>query len=172
MKNHISGNLEPLGCCFGGDNLGTKEPLPVGCPSSLDFFSFVSSASFPRFLHLLTSYTPLLPLTQLSPDKKKKERRKKEEGEEENRFTIQATMSFPYKCALLVGATSGIGAGLADKLVSEGIKVIAVGRRQDRLDAFVEKHGAEKAAAVRFDITDKEAMDAFVDGYVPSRLPT
>ncbi|KAK6215490.1 short-chain dehydrogenase reductase family protein [Colletotrichum tabaci] len=72
-------------------------------------------------------------------------------------------MSFPYKSVLLVGATSGIGAGMADKLVGVGAKVIAVGRRQDRLDSFVEKHGdPSKAAAIRFDVTDTEGMDAFV----------
>lgn len=71
-------------------------------------------------------------------------------------------MGFPYKTVLLVGATSGIGAGLADKFVQEGSKVIAVGRRQDRLDAFVQKHGADKASAIKFDITDRAGLDAFV----------
>lgn len=71
-------------------------------------------------------------------------------------------MSFPYKRCLLVGATSGIGAAMADKLVQEGVKIIAAGRRQDRLDAFVQKHGSEKASGVKFDITDKANMDGFV----------
>ncbi|KAH8898976.1 NAD(P)-binding protein [Thozetella sp. PMI_491] len=75
-------------------------------------------------------------------------------------------MPFQYKCVLLVGATSGIGAAMADKLVLEGSKVIAVGRRQDRLDAFVAKHGPEKAGAVRYDITDSAGLDAFVAGVV------
>ncbi|KAK9422933.1 putative Oxidoreductase DltE [Seiridium unicorne] len=71
-------------------------------------------------------------------------------------------MPFTYKTALIVGATSGIGAGLADKFISEGSKVIAVGRRQDRLDAFVAKHGSSKAAAIKFDVTDSNGIDAFV----------
>ncbi|KZL80411.1 short-chain dehydrogenase reductase family protein [Colletotrichum incanum] len=71
-------------------------------------------------------------------------------------------MPFTYKTVLLVGATSGIGAGMADKLVSVGSKVIAVGRRQERLDNFVQKHGDSKAAAIRFDVTDNEGMDSFV----------
>ncbi|KAF1973904.1 NAD(P)-binding protein [Bimuria novae-zelandiae CBS 107.79] len=45
-------------------------------------------------------------------------------------------MSFPFKHILIVGATSGIGRAMADKLIAEGIHVTAVGRRQDRLDAF------------------------------------
>lgn len=72
-------------------------------------------------------------------------------------------MPFTYKTVLVVGATSGIGAGLADKFISEGSKVIAVGRRQDRLDAFVAKHGSSKAAAIKFDVTDSNGVDAFVN---------
>ncbi|KAK1468389.1 hypothetical protein CMEL01_00156 [Colletotrichum melonis] len=71
-------------------------------------------------------------------------------------------MSFPYKQVLLVGATSGIGAAMADKLVGNGVKVVAVGRRQERLDAFVKKHGSSKAASVRFDITNRAGLDDFV----------
>lgn len=72
-------------------------------------------------------------------------------------------MAFPYRRILLVGATSGIGAAMADKLISEGAQVIAVGRRQDRLDAFVQKHGPEKADSIRFDITEREGLDNFVE---------
>ncbi|KAH9893805.1 hypothetical protein F4778DRAFT_748555 [Xylariomycetidae sp. FL2044] len=72
-------------------------------------------------------------------------------------------MTFTYKTVLLVGATSGIGAGMANKLISEGSMVIACGRRQDRLDNFVREHGSTNAAAVRFDVTDTKGMDAFVE---------
>lgn len=72
-------------------------------------------------------------------------------------------MSSPYKHVLIIGATSGIGAALADKFVLEGAKVIAVGRRQDRLDAFVQKHGADKASAVKYDVTDRAGLDSFID---------
>ncbi|KAL8727237.1 MAG: hypothetical protein Q9181_005784 [Wetmoreana brouardii] len=80
-----------------------------------------------------------------------------------NKATSTATkMPFKYKTVLMIGATSGIGAAMADRLIQEGCKVIAVGRRQDRLDAFVHAHGPAKAAAVRFDISDHENMDGFV----------
>ena len=62
----------------------------------------------------------------------------------------------------MVGATAGIGAAMADRFVREGVKVIAVGRRQDRLDAFVEKHGEDKACAIKFDIGKRERIDEFV----------
>lgn len=71
-------------------------------------------------------------------------------------------MSFPYQKVLLIGATAGIGAAMADKFVAEDTKVVAVGRRQDRLDAFVAKHGADKASGVQFDITDSQGLDVFV----------
>ncbi|OQU98473.1 hypothetical protein CLAIMM_04258 [Cladophialophora immunda] len=51
---------------------------------------------------------------------------------------------------------------MADHLIKQGTKVIAVGRRQQRLDAFVEKHGKDKAGAIRFDILEREKMDEFV----------
>ncbi|KAJ9606864.1 hypothetical protein H2200_008874 [Cladophialophora chaetospira] len=72
-------------------------------------------------------------------------------------------MVFDYKRVLLVGATAGIGAALADRLIKEGAKVIAVGRRQERLDAFVEKHGKEKANAIKFDISERDNIDQFVE---------
>ena len=71
-------------------------------------------------------------------------------------------MPFQYKTVLLVGATAGIGAAMADRLVEEGSKVIAVGRRQDRLDAFVNKHGKDKASSAVFDISDRSSIDKFV----------
>jgi len=71
-------------------------------------------------------------------------------------------MSFPYRHILMIGATSGIGSAMANRFVREGSKVIAVGRRQDKLDDFVRRHGQDKASAVRFDITDSKNMDSFV----------
>ena len=81
-------------------------------------------------------------------------------------------MPFQYKNTLVIGATSGIGAAMADRLIQEGSKVIAVGRRQDRLDDFVDKHGSEKASAVKFDITNRQNMDGFVKELVnPDPVP-
>mgnify|MGYP002718990979 CR=1 FL=1 len=86
-------------------------------------------------------------------------------------FTICCCiMSFPYKKVLLIGATSGtslcqspkrevtgadtatgIGRDLATSFIQHGRFVIAVGRRQENLDAFVQEHGADKAAAFQLD---------------------
>ena len=62
----------------------------------------------------------------------------------------------------MIGATSGIGAAMANRLVQEGSKVIAVGRRQDRLDEFVAKNGKDKTSAVKFDLSDRQNMNQFV----------
>ena len=74
-------------------------------------------------------------------------------------------MPFPYKRVLVIGATSGIGEALATKLIEEGSSVIVVGRRKDRLEEFVHKHGNDKAAAVPFDITDMDKIPSFVAKY-------
>jgi len=71
-------------------------------------------------------------------------------------------MNFPYKHVLLIGATSGIGRNMADRLVDAGIQVTAVGRRQERLDEWVQKHGADRARGVVFDISRLDAIPQFM----------
>jgi NADP-dependent 3-hydroxy acid dehydrogenase YdfG len=77
-------------------------------------------------------------------------------------------MPFQYRKVLLIGATSGIGEALADRFVAEGSHVIAVGRRQERLDEFVEKHGKDKASGITFDIADLGKIRDFANAFVPS----
>lgn len=72
-------------------------------------------------------------------------------------------MSFPYKNVLIIGSTSGIGLALAERMIENGVFVIGVGRRRDRLDDFVAKHGSEKAAASRFDITNLAGIKSWVE---------
>jgi NADP-dependent 3-hydroxy acid dehydrogenase YdfG len=74
-------------------------------------------------------------------------------------------MTLPYKHYLAVGATSGIGLALATKLVEAGAKVTVVGRRQERLDEFVQTHGDKKADGVAFDITRLDEIPKFVERY-------
>lgn len=75
-------------------------------------------------------------------------------------------MSFPYKHVLLIGATSGIGLAMAERLVQE-CKVTVVGRRKDRLDEFVAKHG-DKAKSISFDIGDTEKASQFAADVIES----
>lgn len=72
--------------------------------------------------------------------------------------------SFPYKNVVIIGATSGIGLALAERMIENGVFVIGVGRRKDRLDEFVSKHGADKCAASQFDITHLESIKSWVEG--------
>lgn len=71
-------------------------------------------------------------------------------------------MSYPYKNILIIGATSGIGYALAEKLAEDGKQVIVVGRRQEKLDELVNKYGKEKVSSIRFDITNLEGIPGFV----------
>lgn len=71
-------------------------------------------------------------------------------------------MPFPYKQVVMVGATAGIGKAMADRLVGEGVKVIAVGRRQNRLDEFMKQHGEEKVGSLAFDISKIDEIPEFV----------
>ena len=71
-------------------------------------------------------------------------------------------MSFPYKNVLLIGATAGIGMAMAERMIEDGIFVIGVGRRKERLDALVAKHGPEKVAASQFDITEFDKIEGWV----------
>lgn len=70
-------------------------------------------------------------------------------------------MPFPYKTVLITGATSGIGRALADRMVENGIFVIAVGRRHTRLSELVSKHGPDKVAAEAHDVADLDSLPAW-----------
>lgn len=67
------------------------------------------------------------------------------------------------KTILVTGATSGFGAATVDRFASNGWRVIATGRRADRLQALVERHGADVVHAAAFDIRDADAIRAALD---------
>lgn len=73
-------------------------------------------------------------------------------------------MPVPYKKVLVLGATSGVGEALAARLVQDGAKVIVVGRRQEKLDSFVQEHGKDKASAQTFDVSQLDKIPEFVAG--------
>lgn len=77
-------------------------------------------------------------------------------------------MPFNYSKVLLIGATSGIGEALAEKLVENGVFVIITGRRQDKLDQFVSRHGKDKVEAVQWDITQLEKIPTHVQKIMKS----
>ncbi|KAM0544976.1 hypothetical protein ACHAPJ_011556 [Fusarium lateritium] len=73
-----------------------------------------------------------------------------------------------YKKTLVLGASSGIGEAFAAKLIATGTKVIVVGRRRERLDAFVKKHGGDKARAIVFDVTNLTGIKDFAESITQS----
>lgn len=65
--------------------------------------------------------------------------------------------------ALITGGTSGIGEAAARAFVAAGWRVIATGRRKERLDALVAELGADKVHPAVFDVRDEAARDAALD---------
>ena len=70
-------------------------------------------------------------------------------------------MSFLFKCIIIVGAMSGIGLAFAELFVVEGHEMIVLGR-QERLDAFIQKHGSTKTALIAYKISEVVGLPKFV----------
>ena len=61
---------------------------------------------------------------------------------------------------MVTGATSGFGAAMARRFAGAGWRVVATGRRSERLQLLVDELGKGKVAAACFDMRDEVAMDA------------
>jgi len=61
--------------------------------------------------------------------------------------------------ALVTGATSGIGQACAERLLRDGARVVAVGRRADRLAALADRLGP-RLHPLALDVTDRAGVDA------------
>jgi 3-hydroxy acid dehydrogenase/malonic semialdehyde reductase len=66
------------------------------------------------------------------------------------------------RVALVTGATSGFGRAIARRFVRDGFRVVAAGRRQERLDALRAELG-EALLGLRLDVTDAAAVSALPD---------
>jgi 3-hydroxy acid dehydrogenase/malonic semialdehyde reductase len=69
------------------------------------------------------------------------------------------------RTAFVTGATAGFGNAIAHRLVRDGWRVIAAGRRQERLDTLAAELG-DTVLPLRLDVTDLEAVAA-----LPGSLP-
>lgn len=64
------------------------------------------------------------------------------------------------KTVLVTGATAGFGAAIARRFITEGHKVIATGRREDRLQELQAEFGADKLLPLVLDARDRKATEA------------
>jgi len=64
------------------------------------------------------------------------------------------------RTALITGATSGFGAAAVHRFAQAGWRVIATGRRAERLQPLVDAYGPERVHAAVFDVRDNAAMEA------------
>jgi serine 3-dehydrogenase (NADP+) len=64
------------------------------------------------------------------------------------------------KTVWITGATSGFGAASVERFVTGGWRVIASGRRMERLQQLVARHSAECVHPAAFDVRDEAAMRA------------
>ncbi len=73
------------------------------------------------------------------------------------------------RTALITGATSGIGEAAARAFAAAGWRVIATGRRAERLDALAASVGADRLHPAAFDVRGEAARDqalaALPDGF-------
>lgn len=67
------------------------------------------------------------------------------------------------KTVFITGATSGFGAATVERFASAGWRVVATGRRAERLQPLVERFGADALHAAAFDIRDGDALQAALD---------
>ncbi|WP_347158317.1 SDR family NAD(P)-dependent oxidoreductase [Pontibacter chitinilyticus] len=67
------------------------------------------------------------------------------------------------KIAFVTGATSGIGHATALELAKQGYRIIATGRRTDRLDELKQQLADVPVYTLAFDVRDKEAVQQAVD---------
>lgn len=68
---------------------------------------------------------------------------------------------------LVTGATAGFGAVIARQFAADGHRIVAVGRRADRLAALVAELGAERVHPVVMDVRDRAGVAAAIAALPP-----
>lgn len=71
------------------------------------------------------------------------------------------------KVLFVTGATAGFGAALARRFVSEGARVVATGRRADRL-AELQKELGDRLLPLAFDVGDRKAVERALASLPPA----
>jgi 3-hydroxy acid dehydrogenase/malonic semialdehyde reductase len=65
---------------------------------------------------------------------------------------------------LVTGATAGFGLSIARRFAAEGARVIAAGRRAERLHALRDELGAERVLPLVLDVRDRTGVEAAIAG--------
>lgn len=60
--------------------------------------------------------------------------------------------------ALVTGATAGLGRAIVERFIDEGIRVIGLGRRTDRLQELADRFGPDRFYGWAADINDRKAV--------------
>ncbi len=68
---------------------------------------------------------------------------------------------------LVTGATAGFGLTIARRFAADGARIIAAGRRSERLDALQAELGADRVLPLTLDVRDRAGVEAAIAG-----LPT
>jgi 3-hydroxy acid dehydrogenase/malonic semialdehyde reductase len=64
---------------------------------------------------------------------------------------------------LVTGATSGFGAAIARRFANQGHRVIAVGRRQERLQQLAAELGGDRVHALTLDVRNRSAISVALE---------
>ena len=75
----------------------------------------------------------------------------------------------PFGSALVTGASSGIGAAIADQLGTAGVPTVVVARRRDRLDELAERHSGFEVLVA--DLSTDSGQGAVVERIADAERP-
>ena len=69
-------------------------------------------------------------------------------------------MKHPLRSVIVIGATSGIGRAVVERLANEGVRIGIAGRREERLKELQQRFGAKSVSYRVMDVTEASATEA------------